>query len=256
MEEFDRREFTAENGLAMPLPKHRVLMEEKDWTPFRNEIFDNWGGKLQEHNAAALYAILYDRAYHHALQLLKPVVSAGYSDLSNWSGLDSRVVKSCLKELRNKGLVLKKKSGTSRSRSDKPVWKIPLATAFLRDGGVQWTPVPRFLVQEYIPVYANSVLLLFLLRIQGYLWKDFSWVSVESLAVKCNWSDSRVRDSLKRLSDPKLWGNLTKLPRPLTRKPQKTGSTHSTVRAVRYENGATVRLRTEFAKYFKLKIMK
>ncbi len=246
----------AENGLAMAFPKHRVLMEEGDWTPFRNEIFDNWGGKLQAHNAAALYAVLYDRAYHHARQLLKPIVSAAYSDLANWSGLDSRVVKMCLKELRDKGLVHKEKAGTKGSRTDKPVWKVPLATRFLTQGGVTWTPVPRFLVREYIPVYANSVLLLFMLRFQSYNWLDKSWPGILAISGKCNWSESRVREALEKMSDRQLWKKIAKLPRPLTRKPQEKGSTHSTVRAVRYENGETVRPRKEFAKYFGIKTLK
>jgi hypothetical protein len=246
----------------LPSKPKRVLMEEKDWTPFRNELFEKILCRLEEKNSAALYVILYDRAYHRGLhRSLAPLVEASFSDLEEWSGLDYRVVKKCLKELRKQKLVRKRKRGVKRSRTDKPLWEVPLAKFDRRK--TPWTPVPRFIVHKFIPAYPNSVLLLFFLKYQNIRWENDCYTGVPKMVEQTGWSPTRVRDAIKVLSDDSKWRSKSKkLPRPLTgeMKPStyKPGEKlpHHHVRLVRYENNTTVRPRTNIAKFFNVKILK
>ncbi len=229
----------------------RILIPDGYWTPFRNEILNGRLQTLKEKNAAAVYVVLYDRAHHNRV----PEVKASYTDIAKWAGLDPRVVKDCVRELRHRNLIHK-------SKSRRHVWKVPLAKLDLKNGN--FTPVPRILIQKYIPVYHNAVLLLQVLRTQSMQWCDFGWASTRTLGQKMGWSETRARYAMMVLSSDKKWEALeTGLPRPGSWwKSKRTGKWHYHVRAVRYESRPTkrsqptVRLRHEFAKEFGVPILK
>lgn len=227
----------------------RVRIPRGECTPFRNEILDKWFPRLKEKNGAAVYAVLYDRAYQNG----NSVVKASFSDLSKRTGLDARVVKKCLKELRELNLIHK-------SKSDKRTWRVPLAKFDLLDGN--WTLVPRLLIQRYIPIYHNAVLLLSILRIQSFQWLDYCWARTETLGKKMGWSETRVRYAMTEMSDVKKWrAKRTGLPRPLSWWfYQKTNEWRYRVRAVRYErltkrSQPTVRLSRRFSNAFDIPIL-
>ena len=228
----------------------RVRIPNGEWTPFRNEIFDKWFGRLKEKNAAAVYAVLYDRAYHNRTSAVK----ASFSDLSKWTGLDTRMVKNCLTELRHLDLIHK-------SKSHRRTWKVPLAIVDLQEGN--WTPVPRLLIHSYIPKYRNAVLLLSILRFHSLNWLDFCWVRTETLGKKIGWSETRVRYAMTEMSDVRKWrAKQTHLPHPLSWwLHQETHQWRHRVRAVRYgrrtkKSKRTVRLSSRFAKAFGVPILK
>jgi hypothetical protein len=236
--------------MANRLVTPRVLIPDAEWTAFPNEIFDKWFGRLKEKNGAALLTVLYDRAYHNR----SATVKASFSELSKWTGLDTRVVKRCLTELREFNLVHK-------SKSHKRTWEVPLAKLDLEDGN--WTPVPRLLIDSYIPAYRNAVLLLSILRIQSYQWLNYCWARTETLGKKMGWGETRTRKAMTEMSDEGKWkARRTHLPHPLSWKPsERTGRWQSHVRAVRYESRTdrgkpTVRLSSEFSKRFEVAILK
>jgi hypothetical protein len=215
--------------------QREVLIPNGHWTPFRNEIFKNVLKGLKEPSAAALFAVLYDKAYHHSF----PTVKGNVKTFSQWSGIDKADLKLSLKELRKKGLVGLEEASNSDRGSQAQRWEIPLAAHFDLDGG-NWTPVPRFLVKEYIPAYPDSVLLLMVLHHQNLGWQGVCYAKAKTLAEKIGWSSSRrVAKALDLMSDSNLWKVLeTELPRPLTSDSRsfKNGTvTHYRLRAVRYE---------------------
>jgi hypothetical protein len=147
--------------------RHEIRIPKQYWTPFPNVLFERRFATLKQKHAAAVYAILHDRAYRDPDR----VVKATYTDISEWASLDWRVVKACIRELRRRHLVQKLGSRT---------WEIPLANLDLTKGN--WTPVPRLLIQEYIPTYHNSVLLLALLRAHHFHWLDHCWIQPPKLS--------------------------------------------------------------------------
>jgi len=232
---------------------YRVRISEDHWTPFRNEIFENWPGDLRQRDAAAFYALMYDRAFHRS----SPIVKATLTDLSEWSRLEPHVVRACLKELNEKQLIHAEK-GSLYDATRKHLWGVPLATVDLKLGW--WTPVPRFLIHEYIPAYPNSVLLLLLLHYQHSNWIDSCWSGALRLSKQIGWPEDRVRRALNTMSIPAEWKALgTHLPTPLARSSEFNPDygrnvTLYRVRAVRYEKlaeqPATVRLRKFVRKKF------
>jgi hypothetical protein len=237
----------------MPQPiQRRIRIPGGQWTPFGNEMFRERLGKLDNDNAAALYVVMYDRAYHHS----SPTLEATVRRLSRWSGLKQSDVKTCLRELRKaKLLKLEGKSDSDRTAS-KPRWAVPLAVQFKMKGG-KWFPIPRFLIRKYIPAYQDSVLLLPLLQYQHLHWQNNSYPKLATLCERVGWMHTRVSSAIGTMSDSDQWSKLrTGLPRPLTseRLPFRNGMTnYFHVRAVRYESDAgksVVRLPKFFERKF------
>jgi hypothetical protein len=173
----------------------RIRIPKKEWTPFRNQIFTEELGDLKEKHAAQLYFYLYDKAYHTP----SGTIGATRAQLSRWTNFDVRVVTKCLSELQSRGLIELVRGGVLHSRMRKDCWEVPLATFILKDE--KWTPIPRVLIREYLPAYPNSVLLPVLLSYQHLNWINHSWVGVAKLSKRLGWSATRVRESLRTMSD-------------------------------------------------------
>src|SRR4029077_18078302 len=207
-------------------------------------------GTLDENRAAAVYLFLYDRAYHRPSN----AVALTVRELSRLLKMDERVIKKCLAELRSKELIRKIRTGVRRSRINKDVWKVPLAVVDLKRDS--WTPIPRVLIQKYLPADPNSVLLPLLLHYQHMNWLNKSWVGVTTLSKRLNWSASRVRDSLRSMFDEDTWDSRSDLEWPLrcrvVRNEKGERRRRFTVRAVYYyQNGKKrfIRLSAAFKNY-------
>ena len=229
----------------------RVQIPAKRWTPFRNEVFKEALGELEENGAAALYLRLYDKAYHRPSK----GVAATLRQLSDWMNMDERVVKKCLAELRAKGLIRRVLAGIPRSSVNLDVWEIPLANFDLTQE--PWTPVPRVLIQKYLPAFTGSPLLPMLLYHQHMSWNNFCWPGVTTLSKRLNWSATRVNDSLRTMFDKDTWySRYPELPRPLRCIPVRTNGKwrrRFKVRAVYYDRSGrkpTVRMSRAFQKAF------
>src|ERR1700730_589179 len=165
---------------------HRVQIPRQHWTPFRNEVFAEKLGELKHNRAAALYLFLYDKAYHQPSKS----VSATLHQLSAWLNIDERVIRKCLEELREEGLIRRVREGVPRSRTNLDSWQVPLASFDL--SAQQWTPIPRVLIQKYMPAFTGAPLLPMLLYHQHLSWNNFCWVGVTTLSKRLNWSATRV----------------------------------------------------------------
>jgi hypothetical protein len=190
----------------------RVRIQDGHWTPFRNEIFEGVWGHLKQDYAAAVYAILYDRFYHHQSHITR----SSLANLLTWAHLDEDELGASLIELQERKLVsLEKMSGPHRGTA-KLRLKVPLAASFdLKDGN--WTPIPRFLVKEYIPAYPDSVLLLLLVHYQHLSWENDCYPGLLTLSQRIGWPQNRLRSAVGTMSQSDLWKKVgSGLPRPLT----------------------------------------
>jgi hypothetical protein len=223
----------------------RILIQDGHWTPFRNEIFQRIWGQLKQDYAAALYAILYDQFYHH------PTHKASLGSLLTWPHLDEGELGASLIELQERKLVSLEKVSRAHRGTGKLRLKVPLAAHFDLNGG-NWTPIPRFLIREYILAYPDSVLLLMLLHYQHLNWQNDCYPGLLTLSQQIGWPHGRVRSAVGTVSRSDLWKKIeTGLPRPLTtelRPFHKRTVTHYHLRAVRYDQNnegiRIMRLRT------------
>jgi hypothetical protein len=234
--------------------KYKIEIPKADWTPVRNQVFEDDLRDLKGRHSAALYLCLYDRVYQSPSRRF----AATRSELSRLTGIDIRTLESCLAELRGQGLIRQAQRGVKRSRSQRPVWEVPLASGDLREGN--WTPIPSNLILKYIPAYRNAVLLPLLVYYQNMKKLNYCWVGVPKLSAQLNWSETRVRDSLRYMFDKENWLSLhPDLPWPLrcetvtTREGQR--SRRFTVRGIRYEEeeeATVMRLSTSFRRAFEM----
>lgn len=210
---------------AVTTSSHRpplVRMHSQDLTYFPKSVFDGVFLQTHQRHTALVYAVMYDRAWHSK----KKTFRANRSDLAKWTGRDFGTVTACLRELQWKGFVACKHKGIRRSRSDKPVWRVPHASFDMGHEG--WVPVPRFLVAEYLPQYPNAVLLLELLYFQSMRNLNWTWVSVWRLYLQLHcWSKNRIRNALATMGNQEKWSRLhTDLPQPLLRARVVDGQDH------------------------------
>ncbi len=194
-----------------PSSNSRILIEYRFWTPFRNEVFTDILGSLENNNAALVYLSLYDRAWHSNARQ----VSATVAQLSKSMGLDARTLTKCLRELETRNLIDRVDSGILRSQTKKPCWQVPMAQFRLQNQ--KWTPIPRFLITDYFPTFPNAVLLVVLLYYQHMSWNNFCWAGVKTLSERIGWSRSRVRRALRLMNNRNRWERQTSgdLPVPL-----------------------------------------
>jgi hypothetical protein len=210
----------------------RIEMPRKEWTPFDNRVFTHVLKKLQGKSSAALYFYLYDEAYHSGLG----IVTKTASRLAHLTGMDARVTKTSLDELKDRGLIYNASEGIPRSRTQTDTWVVSHTGLDLKKGG--WTPVPRIVIHKYIRRFPNAVLLPLLLFHQHKSWRNECWVGVAKLSELLNWSKTRVRGALRRMIQDDEWtSRRTGLPRPLTftvKKKDGKRSRHYRVLAVSY----------------------
>jgi hypothetical protein len=240
----------------MPLRQHqRVYIPKDRWTPVANKVFDETLATLNEKRSGTLYLILFDRCWHADGKR----VDATIAEIAIWCDMDERTVVKCLRELRNKKLVLRVRKGVKRSHINKPRWRVPLAEGSRADG--HYTPIPRFLIMKYCRRYPNALLLLVIIRYQHINWQNKAWVGVETLCKRTGWSGSRVRDAIRVMGHKALWAKQRiQLPWPLEITYHNRGQRrYLRVRAVWYEITGPKRRRfrkmfvsEEFRKRFKL----
>src|ERR1035437_5165092 len=191
--------------------RYVIKIPSSFWTAFFQAVFVDILPNLQHRRSAVVYLTLYDRAWY----LPEGEVHACLADLAKWTGLDERTVRECLVELVANGHVIRRERGQLRSRSRKPVWRVPLAEHDLNSGG-PWTPVPRFLVQSYLPRYTKAVLLLILLRLQHIHGRNECYPGAKYLTEQSGWSKRSVYEALETMNDETDWQSVgSGLPRPL-----------------------------------------
>jgi hypothetical protein len=187
-----------------------VNIGAKEWTPFRNQIFEEVLTTLEGRHSAAVYLWLYDSAYHQATGS----AAVTMAEIARALKVDPRTVKNCLVELSQQDLIRLRRKGIKRSKRQKPVWGVPMASFNIAEGS--WTPVPRILIARYLPASTDAVLLPLLLYYQNMRRMDFCWTGVKTLSKRLNWSPTTVRVALRNMFDAGKWNDRHPgLPRPL-----------------------------------------
>lgn len=230
----------------------RILFPPDSWMPVQNDVFTQVFPALEKHRAPHLYMAMYERARRSQTGKF----AANLQDLSELIDCDPRTARNCVIELCQKGFVkMVYQGGAARSRTDKPKFRVPLAELDLAPGG--WAPIPRFLVNRYLPAFPGSLLLIVLLHIQHFRWQTHSWVGVTGLRKITKWRPRTIYRALNLMGHRKRWEQLrTGLPWPLRITYSPDGKTrHFSVRAVRYylppgRKKRVVGLSEEFAIYF------
>jgi hypothetical protein len=182
------------------LSKISNLYPAKYWTPVKNEVLLKSLGKLSSNADAVVFLVLYDRIWHRETK----TISASVADIARWTKLDPRTVELSLSRLIKAQYLDCERLGTARSRTDKPRWTLPTISNFKwKDGG--WTPVPRFIFQDYIPRYKKSVLIPILIYHQQLGWRNDAWPGMETLSRITGWSKRSVYEALYVMSKEKEW---------------------------------------------------
>lgn len=235
-------------------PSHEsVLYDPSQWTALSNAVSSEVLPQLSSTAMAVTYLVLYDKVSHRKNR----AAAATLTDLAQLTGFDARTVKASLFKLIEGGFIDFDKRGTNRSRTDKTRWTVPLADFDWADG--KWTPIPRFLVRRYLPVFPGALLLPLLIRFQQMSWQNKCWPSVATLAQLTNRSERWVYLALHEMGNRHFWSRLgTGLPWPLEISyVAKDGKErhYYRVRAVCYRKGRsngspTVSLSREFADFF------
>jgi hypothetical protein len=191
--------------------RKRILIPRGHWTPFPERVFTDELRRLKQNGGAALYLHLIDAASHRP----SPLISTTRAQLAATVNMDERVIKNCLDELRSHKFIQLRNEGVAHSHVNMNCWLVPAAHKnSLADG---WTPIPRLLVSEYLPVYRNAALLSVLLYFQHMGWNNDCWMGVEKLGEVLNWSPGRIRDALRTMATESGWSSLkTGLPRSLS----------------------------------------
>ena len=221
--------------------------------PVHHDVVKRVLPKLVRERSAHLYLAMYERSRRYSSQRF----AANLTDLSRLIDCDPRTARECIIELcRGKFVEMVHKGGRKRSRTDKPIFRVPASDFDLESGN--WFPVPKFLVTEYIPKFAGSLLLVILLYFQHLKWQPYCWVGVSGLQQKIKWATRTIYDALNRLGHRKKWERLnTDLPWPLeiSYSPDRT-KRRFTVRAVKYyrpkgRKTNVVALTKEFAEWYR-----
>lgn len=185
----------------------RILLPSEHYTRIPNYVFEEELHQLDEPRGAAVYLFLIDWATHSG------TVSATRAEIARALRMDERVVKACLFELSSRRFIKLRRKGVSRSHITKDVWFVPAVQCDSIEG---WTPIPRFVITEYIPAYPKAVLLPILIYHQHMKWLNWSWVQAPGLSKLLNWSKNRIHEALRTMFTETEWRRLkTSLPRPL-----------------------------------------
>jgi hypothetical protein len=237
----------------IPPSQESVLYDVTQWTAFRNDVFKHVFPQLISTATMVIFLLLYDIVSHRKNRTFV----ASLTDIAELSGFDVRTVKSSLVELLEKQLIDYSRHGKDRSRTDKTHWTVPLSEFDWTEG--HWTPIPRFLIRRYLPVYPPALLLPVLLQLQQLSWRNECWPSITTLARLVNHSERWVYHALREMGHEQVWKGLrTGLPSPLEISYRtKNGKRlhYFRVRAVFYrDNGPydspTVKLAREFSDFF------
>jgi hypothetical protein len=238
-----------------PVNLNRIRFPSDGWIPVNNSVFECVFPFLTNKRSAQLYMAMYNMAQHSRTGEF----SACLQDLARVTACDPRTVRKCIIELSSRNVVLMSNwRGTSRSRTRKPRFRIPLFDQGLVNG--HWTPVPRFLVTHYLPKMSGALILLILLYHQHMSWRNDCWPGVGRLERLTNWSKRTVYHTIHSMGNRKRWDALnTGMPRPLAVTWEKAVTEqefrHFSVRAVNYyfserQNCRVVGLSEEFGKAF------
>jgi len=111
--------------------------------------------RMNKPHLQIVYAALYSACFHKRKKMAK----LSDMDVSRRTGIDWRTVQRDLFWLTQSGDIQVVSEGRSKARwsSDKTLYSVPLATFDMKKQ--HFTPVPKFVLDHYVPVYPRAILL-------------------------------------------------------------------------------------------------
>jgi len=145
------------------LPRLGKRLDATETEAFYSDPFRNVRPLARKPHLQIVYLALYTACFHKTSKQVRLSVA----DLSRLTGIDIRTDRHDLFWLQESNAIKKVEEGTPKSRRQerKPLWHVPPAKFKMesrRRGGrgtVRWTPVPRFIIEKYVPLYPRAILL-------------------------------------------------------------------------------------------------
>lgn len=146
-----------------------------------------------------VYTALYSACFHKQ----KKMARLSLMDIARRTGIDWRTVKSDLFWLGHLGLIKVEKEGRSKSRKSrgKTLWSVPLANFDMEKQ--HFTPVPKFIIENYVPAYPRAIVLPVLQYIRQWRSRDDYWVT--NVGKITGWPLRTNYRALKVLGDYHEW---------------------------------------------------
>jgi hypothetical protein len=147
--------------------------------------------------------IVYTALYSACFQRRKKMVRLSDMDVSRRTGIDWRTVQHDLFWLTQSGDIQVVSEGRSKARrySEKTLYSVPLATFDMKKQ--HFTPVPKFVLDHYVPVYPRAILLPVLQYVRQ--WRRWNGYWVERARDATGWPMRTIYRALKELADERKW---------------------------------------------------
>jgi hypothetical protein len=172
---------------------------ERDTESFYTHPFKRVVPRRNKPHLQIVYAVLYSACFHKEKKLAR----LSDMDIARLTGVDWRTVQEDLFWLSESGDILVEEEGRSKGRtsSGKTLYSVPLAKFDIRKQ--HFTPVPKFIVQHYVPAYPGAILLPVLQYVQQ--WRRFDGYWVQRVHEITGWPLRTIYRSLKVLGDYHTW---------------------------------------------------
>jgi hypothetical protein len=194
-----------------------------DFTYFNNQVFERVFPRLGERpgkrETEAFYSfpprqvvprmnkphlqIVYAAVYSACFHKIRKMVKLSDMDVSRRTGIDWRTVQHDLFWLQQSGDIEMVIEGRSKARrsSKKALWSVPLAKFDMKEQ--HFTPVPKFVVDHYVPAYPRAILLPVLQYVRQ--WRKYNGYWVERARDATGWPTRTIYRALEVLGDERRW---------------------------------------------------
>jgi DNA-binding transcriptional ArsR family regulator len=196
---------------------------ERDTEAFYSDPFRRHVPRVNKPHLQIVYSFLYSACFHKRKKLAKLSVT----DIARGTGIDWRTVKRDLFWLEQSHRIEEEREGRSRSRTSagKSLWSVPLADFDMKTQ--HFTPVPKFIVEKYVPVYPRAIILPVLQYVRQ--WRSRAGYWVENAQATTGWPLRTIYRALGVLGNLHQWSkqihadheNKSALPYPIEVKEQK-----------------------------------
>jgi hypothetical protein len=222
---------------------------ERDTEAFYSDPFRRHVPRVNKPHLQIVYCFVYSACFHKQKKMAKLTVM----DIARGTGTDWRTVQQDLFWLGESGDIKVVREGRSKSRKfrDKPEWSVPLAEFDMKQQ--HFTPVPKFVIEQYLPAYPRAILLPVLQYV--FQWRRRGGYWVTHVQETTGWPLRTIYRALGVLGNLHQWSKQihadhedeSALPYPIEVKEQKLNLRYLGFRGFRRRS---VYLTREFREYF------
>lgn len=209
--------------------------------------------RMNKPHLQIVYAVLYSACYRNR----KKIARLSDMDVSRRTGIDWRTVQRDIHWLTESGDIEMVSEGYSKARrSDgKTVWSVPLANFDTKKQ--YFTPVPKFVVDHYVPACPRAILLPVLQYVRQ--WRRYDGYWLQRVQDTTGWPLRTIYRAFGVLADQHKWGGkkdtdpdvVYHLPCPVEVREQKFNLRYLNFQGYR---GRSIQLPPEFAEEFGLNV--